>query len=571
MLKSTAGGGGIGMQQCAGPDDLARAFEAVRELAGNNFGDSGVFLERLIKEPRHVEVQAFGDGAGNVVTLGDRDCSLQRRHQKVIEECPAPGIPEPIRDAMQAQARKLLESVSYANAATVEFLYDAFEQNFYFLEVNTRLQVEHGVTEEVYGVDLVEWMVRQAAGERIGQPLPPLGHAVQARVYAENPLHDFRPAPGRITDVIWPATNVRIDAWVQPGSDVSPYFDPMLGKIIAHAESRDLAIKALDQALSDSRCYGVETNLNYLRSALSLPAFVKGEMSTASLGDIQYQPATLEVMAPGPYTTIQSFPGRQGYWSVGVPPSGPMDDLSFRLANQLLGNASDCAGLEIVVAGPTLQFNCDTSIAIVGDCECLLDDDPCSTGRTVDVRAGQTLTVGRVISGCRAYLCFSGGLDLPVTLGSTATFTLGNMGGLHGRTLNTGDTLHLNRRGHAAVASCEMPDYASRHILRILLGPHTNPDFFDDDFMDSLVETQWTVHYNSSRTGVRLTGPQPGWAREDGGEAGLHPSNIHDNAYAFGSIDFTGDMPVILGPDGPSLGGFVCPGVVINADRWKIG
>ena len=198
MLKATAGGGGIGMRACATPDELVAAWEAVRRTAGAAFGSAGVYLERLITAARHVEVQVFGDGLGRVVTLGDRDCSLQRRHQKVVEEAPAPGLPDEVRALIASSARTLAESVDYRSAGTVEFVYDAVREEAAFLEVNTRLQVEHPVTEAVFGVDLVAWMIRLAQGDTsvVDTPLHPRGAAVEARVYAENPDRDHLPSAG---------------------------------------------------------------------------------------------------------------------------------------------------------------------------------------------------------------------------------------------------------------------------------------------------------------------------------------------------------------------------------------
>ena len=579
LLKSTAGGGGIGMRRADGPAELEQAFDRIRRLAATNFGDDDLYLETLIAAPRHVEVQAFGDGRGDVLIVGDRDCTLQRRHQKVIEECPAPNLPSAVREELHGQARALLASVGYRMAGTVEFLYDAAARRFYFLEVNTRLQVEHGVTECVYGVDLVEWMLRLAADE-----LPPLadliparpsGHAVQARVYAEDPNHEFRPTPGDVAHAAFPERRgLRVDTWLRSGASVSPYFDPMLAKLICHARTREEALDALSAALRDSSIYGIETNLDYLGEALDLPAFRQAEMTTASLEQLDYAPTSFDVLEGGASTTVQSWPGRQGYWNVGVPPSGPMDDLSFRLGNRLLGNAPDAAGLEIVVQGPQLTFNTAATCVIAGPpCVADLDDAPVASWSTFDVERGQTLRIGRIEGGVRAYLLVAGGIDVPVAMGSTATFALGGIGGFNGRTLRAGDTVHIRPvpAGFSALPPDKRPDYGACEAIRVIMGPHAAPDFFTEDDIETFLAAQWTVHYNSSRTGVRLAGPQPAWARPDGGEAGLHPSNIHDTAYAFGSIDFTGDMPVILGPDGPSLGGFVCPAAVINADRWKLG
>jgi urea carboxylase len=588
MLKSTAGGGGIGMQCCNSEQELTDSFAAVSRLAKGNFGNAELFLEKYLRAPRHVEVQAFGDGRGNVAIIGDRDCSLQRRHQKVIEECPAPNIPHDVRKLLHEQARVLLQSVNYESAGTVEFLYDAADQAFYFLEVNTRLQVEHGVTELVYGVDLVAWMVRQASGDVESlQELDNLiatGHAVQARVYAEDPNHDFRPTPGKITQVGFPSKpGIRVDTWIQAGAIVPFQFDPMIAKVLAQGVDRAQALTELDEALAGTQIYGIETNTRYLRQALKIPAFLEARMTTATLGDLSYQAPSIDVLTGGASSTIQSFPGRQGYWAVGVPPSGPMDDLSFRLGNRLLGNPSDAPGIEIVLTGPRLHFNAATQCVIAGaGIEADIDGEPVPLWKTFDVMAGQTLSLGSVTEGIRTYLLFKNGIDTPLQLGSSATFTLGAMGGCTGQALRTGDVLGLLQNQPVAagsapsfesaeLSSANQPLLEDRHQIRVMLGPHVAPDFFTESDIDSFLTSQWTVHYNSSRTGVRLTGPHPEWARPDGGEAGLHPSNIHDNAYAFGSVDFTGDMPVILGPDGPSLGGFVCPAVVINADRWKLG
>jgi urea carboxylase len=288
---------------------------------------------------------------------------------------------------------------------------------------------------------------------------------------------------------------------------------------------------------------------------------------------------TIEVLQSGMQTSVQDFPGRVGYWAVGVPPSGPMDSLSFRLANRLLKNPPDAAGLEITLTGPTLRFNCTVCICLAGaPMQATLDGDPVPFWKVIKVKIGQMLSVGRAANlGVRSYLCFEGGLDVPVYLGSRATFALGLFGGHEGRVLERGDVLRLNpeeRSGAAPGAELPVPVrpvLMNHWEIGVLYGPHGAPDFFTFDDIESFFSTDWEVHHNSNRTGIRLIGPKPKWARLDGGEAGLHPSNIHDNAYAIGSVDFTGDMPILLGPDGPSLGGFVCPAVVIDAELWKLG
>jgi len=582
MLKSTAGGGGIGMQRCDDAEQLNAAFTRVKRLAGNNFADDGVFLEKFIARARHIEVQIFGDGAGNVIALGERDCSAQRRNQKVLEETPAPGLSAAVRAELQATAVRLARAVNYRSAGTVEYVYDDASQQFWFLEVNTRLQVEHGVTEMVYGVDLVRWMVELAQ-----QTLPPLhtlsteaqGHAIQVRLYAEDPAKQFQPSAGLLSHVQFPTESddatLRIDSSVETGMEVSPFYDPMLAKVIVHAASREVALRSLAQVLDATELYGIETNLLWLRHLCSLPEVQQGRIITATLGGVQWQPPTLDILSGGTLTTVQDAPGRVGYWHVGVPPSGPFDSRAFQLGNRLLNNDAQAAGLEITLRGPTLRFNQACSFVLTGaPIAAQLDQQPLTMHQIVTAQAGQTLTLGDVSEGCRSYLLLAGGLNTPRYLGSRSTFTLGKFGGHAGRALRAGDVLHLADPQVLATADLPaelVPELNGEWQLRVIYGPHGAPTFFTDEDIEAFFAAEWQVHYNSSRTGIRLIGPKPTWARSDGGEAGMHPSNIHDNAYAFGTVDFTGDMPVILGPDGPSLGGFVCPATVIEADLWKLG
>ena len=645
MLKSTAGGGGIGMLRVDSPDALADAWHSVQRLAGHHFANNGVFLERFVAAARHVEVQILGNGCGQVVAIGDRDCSAQRRNQKVIEEAPAPHIPQEVRSAMFAAAEKLGAAVAYRNAGTVEFLYDATTRAFYFLEVNTRLQVEHGVTEAVTGVDLVEWMLRIAASPGLDlttlRQAIPKGYSIQVRLYAEDPGRHFQPAAGLLTEVAFPAA-ARVDTWIESGSEVSPFYDPMLAKLIVHGEDRNQALGKLRQALDATRIHGIETNLAYLRQVTADPIFHAGAQTTRWLSTVHYLARTLEVLDPGTQTSIQDWPGRIGYWDIGVPPSGPMDSLAFRIGNALVGNLPSAAGLEFTITGPRLRFNCAAVIALTGAAmSARLDDQPLPRWTPIQVEPGQTLALGSIEGGgTRTYLAIRGGIDVPEVMGSRATFALGKMGGHGGRPLRPGDILHLEAStptsreipypeastptsreipypeastptsreipyleastsassdishpepaspttAHVphleagspastgvAPPSTVMPTYPRDWELQVIYGPHGAPEFFTPEDMETFFATAWEVHYNSSRTGIRLLGPKPRWARPDGGEAGLHPSNIHDNAYAIGTVDFTGDMPVILGPDGPSLGGFVCPVTVIEAELWKLG
>ncbi|MGD9427264.1 urea carboxylase [Pantoea sp. NSTU24] len=585
MLKSTAGGGGIGMRVCRDAQALTEAFETVRRLGQNNFSDAGVFLEKYIERARHLEVQIFGDGKGEVIALGVRDCSVQRRNQKVIEETPAPNLPAGMAEALCQAAIALGKAVSYRSAGTVEFVYDSTAQQFYFLEVNTRLQVEHGVTEQVWSVDLVQWMIALAAGElpalrTLAATLTPQGHAVQARLYAEDPGRQFQPSPGLLTDVFFPESRdqtLRIDRWVEAGCEVPPFFDPMLAKAIAWRPSRDEAIATLTQALAETRLYGVETNRRYLQQILAFEPFTSGEPWTRCLEQLRYQAATFEVISAGTQTSVQDYPGRLGYWAVGVPPSGPMDDRALRAGNRLLGNREGDAALEITLNGPALRFNTAIEAVVCGaPLSVTLDGIAQPMDTVFTIMSGATLKLGAITgAGVRSYLCLSGGIQVPDYLGSKSTFTLGQFGGHAGRALRSGDVLHLAPRATCATGAELPPALRTRpgalRTLRVIYGPHGAPEFFAPDYIETFFATHWEVHFNSSRTGVRLIGPKPIWTRDSGGEAGLHPSNIHDNPYAIGAVDFTGDMPVILGPDGPSLGGFVCPVTVIEADLWQVG
>ncbi|WP_394559355.1 urea carboxylase [Aquipseudomonas alcaligenes] len=585
MLKSTAGGGGIGMRVCRSAEELSDAFDAVKRLGQNNFSDSGVFIEKYIQRARHLEVQVFGDGAGEVLALGVRDCSVQRRNQKVLEETPAPNLPAGMADELCAAAIKLAKAVSYRSAGTVEFVYDSEAERFYFLEVNTRLQVEHGVTEQVWGVDLVRWMIELAAGDlpplsELGKGLKASGHAIQARLYAEDPGRDFQPSPGLLTAVQFPAADgksLRIDTWVEAGCEIPPYFDPMIAKVITWQPTREQASAALNQALADTLLYGVETNSQYLRQILVDAPFASGSPWTRCLEGLTYQAHTFEVLSAGTQTTVQDFPGRLGYWAVGVPPSGPMDDRALRLGNRLLGNAEGAAGLEITMSGPLLRFNTDAVVAVTGaEIPVTLDGVAQPLNTALLIKAGSTLSLGTIAgSGARSYLCLRGGLQVPEYLGSKSTFTLGQFGGHGGRALRAGDVLHIPVLSDADNGA-QLPEELCTTLpavreIRVIYGPHGAPEYFTPAYIDTFLATDWEVHFNSSRTGVRLIGPKPEWVRDSGGEAGLHPSNIHDNPYAIGAVDFTGDMPVILGPDGPSLGGFVCPVTIIEADLWQLG
>jgi urea carboxylase len=578
MLKATAGGGGIGMRLCRQEAELTEAFATVQRLGRNNFKHAGLYLEKYIERARHIEVQIFGDGHGHVVALGERDCSAQRRNQKVIEETPAPGIDQSVRARLFEAAIKLGSKVGYQSAGTVEFIFDDDAREFYFLEVNTRLQVEHAVTELVTGLDLVEWMIRQAAGELNldGFVAKPHGASIQVRLYAEDPSKNFQPSCGVLTEAAFPA-NVRVDTWVARGTEITSFYDPLIAKLIVHAPTRAQAVERMQSALDDTRIAGIETNLAYLRRILDEPTYVQGRMTTQFLSRFAFVPPTIDVLKAGTQTTVQDYPGRQGYWAIGVPPSGPMDGLAFRLANRIVGNRAEAAGLELTVSGPTLRFNVQGVIAITGaDMNATLDGKPIERWTPIPVKPGNVLDFKTVQGpGIRSYIAFAGGLGVPEYLGSRATFTLGKFGGHGGRALRGGDVLRIDPGAAMDTATAMpirlIPRMTTEWEIAVLYGPHGAPDFFTQEDVDMIFATAWKVHHHSDRTGIRLIGPHPKWARTDGGEAGLHPSNIHDNAYAVGTIDFTGNLPIILGPDGPSLGGFVCPATIVQADLWKMG
>ncbi|MFF2094417.1 urea carboxylase [Paenibacillus sp. NPDC058174] len=579
ILKSTAGGGGIGMRVCDDEGALIAAYDGVRHLAETNFKNGGLFLEKYIARARHVEVQIFGNEYGEVVALGERDCSIQRRNQKVIEESPAPNLPEAVRAGLLASAKRLAAEAGYRSAGTVEYLYDPESCEFYFLEVNTRLQVEHGVTEEVLGLDLVEWMVREAAGELRGLEAlvpEPNGHSMQARIYAEDCLQNFRPSAGQLDRAVF-SENARNESWVRDGIQITTLYDPMLAKIIVHGKNREDAIAKLLAALSETRMFGITTNLQYLQALLQESDCQDGLVYTRMLEGFAPAEAALEVLDGGIQTTVQDFPGRVGHWDVGVPPCGPMDPFSFRIGNKLLGNTDAAAGLELTLRGGAYKFRNAAWFCLTGaDMNAELDGERVPLYRPIRADQGQVLHFGEASAGLRTYLLLAGGLDMPRILGSSATFTLGGFGGHGGRALRAGDVLRMNG-GHqplpwsGPIDEAFLPAVAREWTIGVIPGPHCTEEFLRKEYLNQLTETTWEVHFNSSRTGVRLIGPAPLWAREDGGEAGLHPSNIHDNAYAVGTLDLTGDMPILLGPDGPSLGGFVCPVTTASAEFWKLG
>ena len=285
LIKAVAGGGGKGMRRVDAAEDFAAALASCQREAGASFGDARVLVEKYLTTARHIEVQVFGDNHGNAVYLFERDCSVQRRHQKVIEEAPAPGMTPERRRQMGEAAVSAARAVKYSGAGTVEFIAGS-DGAFYFMEMNTRLQVEHPVTEMITGLDLVEWQLRVAAGERLPlkqEQLEIRGHAVEARIYAEDPARDFLPSIGTLEHLVTPRTGmeVRVDTGVRQGDEITPYYDPMIAKLIVHGDTRSAAITRMRDALAEYQIVGVRTNVEFLGRLMTAPSFAHGNLDTA--------------------------------------------------------------------------------------------------------------------------------------------------------------------------------------------------------------------------------------------------------------------------------------------------
>jgi acetyl-CoA/propionyl-CoA carboxylase biotin carboxyl carrier protein len=318
LVKPSAGGGGKGMRVVQQPSELAAALASARREAASAFGDDTLFIERFVLNPRHIEVQVLADGYGNMVHLGERECSLQRRHQKVIEEAPSPLLDPETRARIGAAACDTARSVDYTGAGTVEFIVSADRPDeFFFMEMNTRLQVEHPVTEMVTGIDLVELQVRIAAGEKlpIGQDdITMSGHAIEARVYAEDPARGFLPTGGEVLDLAEPGgPGVRVDSGLAPGMVIGSEYDPMLAKVIAHAGDRPAALQALDRALADTAVLGITTNIEFLRFLLADPDVAAGRLDTGLLDRrtpdyIPAQHGDDELIAAAAYKWLRAWP-----------------------------------------------------------------------------------------------------------------------------------------------------------------------------------------------------------------------------------------------------------------------
>ena len=294
LIKATAGGGGKGMREVHDPTDLESQYQAARTEAGAAFGNDGVYLEKLVLRPRHVEVQVLADDFGNSIALCERDCSVQRRHQKLIEEAPSPALDEELRRAMGVAAIKAVRAVDYRNAGTIEFLLDG-RGHFYFMEMNTRVQVEHPVTEQITGTDIIKEQLRIAAGEPMScadrAPFTPFGHAMEFRINAEDPAHGFRPCPGTITKFETPAgPGVRVESYVRTGSRISPYYDSLVAKLVVYGQDRDEALARGRRALDEFVIEGIATTISFHRRVLDNAVFCAGEATTdfieTQMGDV---------------------------------------------------------------------------------------------------------------------------------------------------------------------------------------------------------------------------------------------------------------------------------------------
>ncbi|PPR04572.1 hypothetical protein CVT24_012025 [Panaeolus cyanescens] len=608
LLKATAGGGGMGMMVCEDEKRVREALGPLRARCKALFDDDGVFLEKYISQVRHVEVQIFGDGHGNAVHMRERECSIQRRNQKLIEETPSPfceahyGLRENICNA----AVELGRFLKYGSAGTIEFLVDDITANFYFLEMNTRIQVEHAITEQIHeGLDIVELMIQQACNT-----LPPgaleqdtytqmhnraiargSGHAIEVRVYAENPANDFAPSPGVLQLVKTPdpaPSWLRLDTWVSTGTTVTPYFDPLLTKVVVTGENRSQAITRMSEALDVYSIMGPPNSIELAQQIAQDSLFTAGKTRTNFLQTFKYTPRAMKVISSGIDISVQDLPGRTiGF---GVPRSGPMDDLAFSAANILVGNPKETEGLEIVVVpsvGCSFQFLVDTIIAVTGkELEVLCNGQRVLTWTRLLVRAGETLALnvpaGEGGSGFRAYLAIRGGFpNIPSYLGSKSA-SMG-LGGYQGRSLFAGDYIHLGSCGPEAqevpvtlgLLRHMIPTYPEQWTIHVLPGPHGDEEFITSEGIQDFYSNPWTISASSNRMGIRLDRPESdnkiAWARENGGEGGSHPSNILDNGYAPGTININGDTPVILTNEGPDMGGYLCMCTVSTAERWKLG
>ncbi|KAJ7641859.1 allophanate hydrolase subunit 2-domain-containing protein [Roridomyces roridus] len=627
MIKASAGGGGMGMAICEHEGDLGELFGRVKRRAQALFNDGSVFLERYFPAARHIEIQVFGNGAGDAVCLGERECSIQRRHQKIIEETPSPYLdsrPE-LRARMYDAAVRLAQHVRYGSAGTVEFLVDDERGEFFFLEMNTRIQVspfvwfagipdlqlyvEHAITEAVHpGLDLVKLMIQQGLAEAEGLPglaatsiemqqstydallqegrQSGAGWSMEARVYAENPAVEFRPCPGVLQYVRMPSEPwLRVDTWISTGTKITSFFDSLLAKIVVTAPTRLEAISRLVSVLGDTQIQGPTNNVEYLKNILDHEVFRSGEATTTFLNTLEYHPRAMTVLAASVEMTVQDFPGRDT--RLGIPRSGPMDNIAFRAANILVDNPVETEGLEIIVlpgAPSAFRFHVPTVVAVTGKhVSGRVGGQDVGMWRAFEISAGGELLIETDAKearagGWRTYLAVRGGFPgIPRYLGSKST-SMG-LGGYQGRSLIVGDELVLAKECGSTdgmkmktISPSLIPSYPSHFIIHVLAGPQDDEEFVTPAGISQFYATRWRVSPSSNRLGIRLESSEKiEWARTNGGTGGSHPSNILDNGYAIGSVNMNGDTPVLFTQESPDMGGYLCMSTVVTADMWKVG
>lgn len=610
ILKATAGGGGMGLKVCHSSDEVETNFAEVKSRGASLFSNTGVFVEKYIQNGRHIEVQIFGNGLGDVVSYGERECSIQRRHQKVVEEAPSPFVESlgrqfELRKHLTNCAKNLASSINYKSAGTVEFLVDDDTGKFYFLEMNTRLQVEHGITELIYGVDLVYFMLLQSDCELSNTGLDvsvlkknlsftdegveiPNGHAFEVRVYAENPIRDFAPSPGILHYVDFPVDSpsnekdykIRIDHWIETGGKVSPYFDPLLAKVMVWSPER--TSDNIIQVLKDIKIQGPINNIEYCISILNSQSFRNGYTLTNFLNTFEFKPNLIEFEEAGNYTTVQDLPGRPEVRH-GVPRSGPVDDLSLQLANIIVDNDINTEGLEFTMKGPVLKFYSSAIISFTGaNFEIVLNDTiklPMFT--QLFIPGGSIIDVGEAVGkSSKCFMAVKGGLPgVANYIGSKSCTPALNLGGHQGRTFLPGDCLQVEpcdsidnfRTGYTLPNGLKPKFETDEVVVRMIGGPHDTLDIASEEGLEEVYSSPYVVNFNSNRGAMRLDGPAFKFNRTNGGDGGGHPSNVLEYPYPCCGLSTVGSTMVLFGIDGATLSGFTCISVPSSVDFRKFG
>ena len=469
--------------------------------------------------------------------VGDSDVTVRNGDQLICCESPAPAIDDHIRQEWYRATTLLGELLAQAFVA-------------------------------VFSLNNDDWALHE-----VNQHLPPL--ATPGSFLLELAIRVYRPHGLEGDDDPLTFLSEGISTSYELGDRPTAGSTLFIERV--EEQTRQAALDKMSARLDQYVVGGVSTDLKAWSAVFQSERVVAGAWHPSMAVVWRFAGPVMDVIQPGMESTIQDWPGRLGAWEVGVPSSGPIDGRSFRLANTVVGNPEGTPGLEILLAGPQLRFAQDTTVAVTGATVSVsVDGQEQPMYAPIVVPAGSTLAIGSANQrGLRAYLAVRGGIAVPDYLGSASTFTLGAFGGHAGRPLVRGDLLSIGgveALGEPApIPKAEQPRLMKEWTIAVTLGPHAAPDFLTEEGLQEFLDAAWKVSPRSNRTGIRLDGPIPKWARTDGGEAGLHPSNLHDNGYAIGAVDFTGDTPIILGPDGPSCGGFACPVVIPLGERWKMG